>query len=100
MDNFMAAREGIVNQDTVKQKQMENIMLNDWRHKNADFRGRMSPMAKELLYKEYLKGATVKKLIFIVRNSPPESKSYRLPEAFVLGRSLPPHGRVSHAPSY
>jgi len=62
MDNFMAAREGIVNQDTVKQKQMENIMLNDWRHKNADFRGRMSPMAKELLYKEYLKGATVKNL--------------------------------------
>ena len=32
MDNFMKAREGIVTQDEVKRKQMENIMLSDWRH--------------------------------------------------------------------
>ena len=58
----MKAREGIVTQDEVKRKQMENIMLSDWRHQNSNFRGRMSPMAKELLYKEYLKGSTVKNL--------------------------------------
>jgi len=62
MDNFMKAREGIVTQDEVKRKQMENIMLSDWRHQNSNFRGRMSPMAKELLYREYLKGSTVKNL--------------------------------------
>lgn len=37
-------------------------MLKHWKLQQAKFVGRMSPMAKELLYREYLKGATVKNL--------------------------------------
>jgi hypothetical protein len=62
MDKFMKAREGIVTQDLIKTREAERRMMKDFRHANTDFRGRMSPIAKELLYREYLKGATVKNL--------------------------------------
>ena len=62
MDQFLKVREGVVTEDEVKRRINEQNMQKDWENQNSNFRGRMSPMAKEQLYREYLKGATVKNL--------------------------------------
>jgi hypothetical protein len=40
----------------------EKRMLNEWDQTEAPLVGRVSPFAKELIYRSYLKGATVKDL--------------------------------------
>jgi hypothetical protein len=62
MDEFNAARKGLDYQDKAKQQDLEKFMLESFEKQESRFNGRMSPFAKEQLYRRYLKGETVKEL--------------------------------------
>lgn len=42
--------------------QKEKAMIRNWDSMETDFKGRMSPFAKETLYRKYIQGTTVKDL--------------------------------------
>lgn len=62
MQDFIAARDGVDMQDLHEKWEAEKQMMQDWDEQETPLVGRVSPFAKELLYRSYLKGSTVKDL--------------------------------------
>lgn len=61
-EQFNVARNGVDLGDLHDKWENEKEMIKDWDDMETAFNGRMSPFAKELVYRSYLKGATVKDL--------------------------------------
>ena len=62
MKEFVAARSGLDHWDEKKQAEAQEKALERWENAETPFLGRMSPFAKERLYRSYIDGATVKAL--------------------------------------
>jgi hypothetical protein len=62
MSDFISLREGLDLQDMNEKWEAEKKMMQNWDSAEAPLVGRLSPFAKELVYRNYLKGATVKDL--------------------------------------
>jgi hypothetical protein len=62
IEKFNEARQSADMALLNEQWENEKTMIEDWDEWETSVNGRMSPFAKELVYKHYLKGATVKDL--------------------------------------
>ena len=62
MEKFNLARASVDTELVDKEWEAEKQMMQEWDDNDIDFLGRLSPFAKELIYKHYIKGATVKDL--------------------------------------
>jgi hypothetical protein len=62
MDEFNKARHGLDHIDIIGKQDLEQTMIRDFERHGIRYYGRMSPLAKEHLYRRYLKGETIKEL--------------------------------------
>ena len=62
MGKFNESRGNLDIADSIEKLENEKRMLNEWDQTEAPLVGRVSPFAKELIYRSYLKGSTVKDL--------------------------------------
>ncbi len=62
MGKFNESRGNLDIADSIEKLENEKRMLNEWDQTEAPLVGRVSPFAKELIYRSYLKVTTVKDL--------------------------------------